>query len=58
MRIWLDEIHDASTGFTHCHSINEAIQVILKHESKSQIELIACDRYLGDYTNNGGDGIN
>lgn len=44
-------------GFTHCHSINEAIKVILEHESKSQIELIDCDRDLDDYMYNGGDGI-
>lgn len=57
VRIWLDDIRDAPVGFIHCHSVNEAIQVILEYERKSHIELIDCDHDLGDYAHDGGDGI-
>ena len=28
MKIWLDDIRKAPEGYVHCHSVNEAINVI------------------------------
>lgn len=57
MKIWLDDIRPAPEGFTLCHSVNEAISVIVQAEQSDVIELIDCDHDLGDYASDGGDGI-
>ncbi len=28
MKIWLDDIRPAPNGYVHCHSVNEAIELI------------------------------
>lgn len=28
MKIWLDDIRPAPNGYIHCHSVNEAIELI------------------------------
>ena len=58
IKIWLDDIRPAPEGFCHCHSVNEAISVILHCEQRHiAIERIDCDHDLGDFAADGGDGI-
>ncbi len=58
IKIWLDDVRPAPEGFSHCHSVNEAISVILRCEQqKFPIEIIDCDHDLGDFAADGGDGI-
>jgi len=57
MKIWLDDVRVAPSGYVHCHSVNEAISVIEKYEQQEKIELIDCDHDLGDFAIDGGDGI-
>ena len=55
MKIWLDDIRKAPQGYVHCHSVNEAINVIKL--ANEPIELLDLDHDLGDYAIDGGDGI-
>ncbi len=57
MKIWLDDVRPAPIGYTLVHSVNEAINLI-KNTPINEIELIDIDHDLGDYANDGGDGIN
>lgn len=72
MKLWLDDVRPAPEGYIHCHSVNEAIkQITIAERERSYakdsqlpnrvkywtIELIDCDHDLGDYANDGGDGI-
>lgn len=66
MKIWLDDIRPAPEGFRWCKSVNEAKNMIINYETMFnasggkkfyEIELIDCDHDLGDYANDGGDGI-
>lgn len=38
MKIWLDDIRLAPNGYVHCHSVNEAIELI--KTTKEAIELL------------------
>lgn len=55
MKIWLDDIRPAPNGYIHCHSVNEAIELI--KTVKEPIEQLDLDHDLGDYAFDGGDGI-
>ena len=57
MKIWLDDMRPAPDGFVWCRSVNEAKSVIEEAERSSSVELIDCDHDLGDYAQDGGDGI-
>ena len=58
MKIWLDDLRKAPTGYITARSVNEAKTIIEKAEAESEkIELIDCDHDLGDFANDGGDGI-
>lgn|GEM_PF-318258 len=58
IRIWLDDVRDAPEGYHGCHSVNKAKELIEKCEfDHSKIEVIDCDHDLGDYSEDGGDGI-
>ena len=72
MKIWLDDVRPSPEGYIHCHSVNEAIkQITIAERERSYakdaqlpmrtqywtIEVIDCDHDLGDYANDGGDGI-
>ena len=58
MKIWLDDVRPAPSGFELALSVNQAKALVLKAEEKGvQIELIDCDHDLGDYYLDGGDGI-
>ncbi len=55
MKIWLDDVRPAPDGFIWCRSVNEAKNVI--ESTKDMITLVDCDHDLGDYAQDGGDGI-
>ncbi len=55
MKIWLDDLRQAPEGYVWCHSVNEAIRFI--KNADYEIELIDCDHDLGEYAEDGGDGI-
>jgi hypothetical protein len=58
MKIWLDDVRPAPEGYTLAKSVNETINLILKAENDGvRIAVIDCDHDLGDYANDGGDGI-
>ena len=58
MKIWLDDLRKAPTGYITARSVNEAKTIIEKAEAESEeIELIDCDHDLGDFADDGGDGI-
>ena len=58
VKIWLDDIRPAPDGYYHCHSVEEAKRNILKCEENGRnIAVIDCDHDLGDFANDGGDGI-
>ena len=55
MKLWLDDIRQASEGYVWCKSVNEAITVI--EDNKNNIEVIDLDHDLGDFAKDGGDAI-
>ena len=58
VKIWLDDIRPAPDGYYHCHSVEEAKRNIRKCEENGlDIAVIDCDHDLGDFANDGGDGI-
>ena len=57
MKIWLDDLRPAPAGFVWCRSVNEAKRLIAEQETSQPIECIDCDQDLGDYADDGGDGI-
>ena len=57
MKIWLDDLRSAPAGFVWCRSANEAKRLIAEQETSQPIECIDCDHDLGDYADDGGDGI-
>lgn len=58
MKIWLDDVRLAPSGYIHCKSVNEAIRLISATEKTGEpIEVVDCDHDLGDYADDGGDGI-
>ena len=58
MKIWLDDVREAPSGFMLAHSVNEAIALVESAEKRGEsIEVIDCDHDLGDYYADGGDGI-
>lgn len=58
LKIWLDDLRPAPTGYAWCKSVNECKKTILSAEEEGrEIEVIDCDHDLGDYYSDGGDGI-
>lgn len=57
MKIWLDDLRPAPEGFVWCRSVNQAKRAIEEAEKSAFVELIDCDHDLGDYAQDGGDGI-
>lgn len=58
VKIWIDDVREAPTGYVHCHSVNEAVKKIVECEKNNVvIDVIDCDHDLGDYAPDGGDGI-
>lgn len=72
MKIWVDDLRPAPSGYVHCRSVNEAIGKIIECENfnrkyrqftsagvdeEHEIELIDLDHDAGDYAKDGGDYI-
>lgn len=58
VKIWLDDIRSAPTGYYWCKSVNETIKYIEDCEKRDVIiELLDLDHDLGEYASDGGDGI-
>lgn len=59
MKLWLDDTRMMPDSFTHhALSVNHAKELIVKAENIGEkVELISCDHDLGNYANDGGDGI-
>ena len=57
MKIWLDDLRPAPYGFVWCRSENEAKRAIGEAKKAASVELIDCDHDLGDYAQDGSDGI-
>lgn len=64
MKIWLDDVREAPFGFFRCYSVNQAKTLITAFDKlfklgdkEYEIQLISCDHDMGDYYNDGGDGI-
>ena len=68
MKIWIDDMRQAPSGYYWCHSVNEAKSVIIKEEHSicdplnnyhtwNIVELIDIDHDAGDYAFDGGDYI-
>ena len=58
IKIWLDDLRKPPGDYLWVRSVNEAIHAIESAEkSQTQISVIDCDHDLGDYANDGGDGI-
>ncbi len=58
MKIWLDDLRPAPSGYVVARSVNQAIELIKKNEAKgAEIEVLDLDHDLGDYSIDGGDAI-
>lgn len=58
MRIWVDDIRTAPSGYVWCKSVNQARKTILQAEERQEaVELIDLDHDAGDYAAYGGDYI-
>lgn len=58
IKIWLDDTREAPEGYYHCHSVNEAMKKIIECERECDvIDEINCNHDLGDYADDGGNGI-
>jgi len=57
IKIWLDDVRPAPSGYLLCKSVNEAKAKIEEMEKNFLIVEINCDHDLGDYAFDGGDGI-
>lgn len=58
VKIWLDDMREAPSGYVHCHSVNEVkSKIALCEKDNVKIAVIDCDHDLGDYAADGGDGI-
>ena len=59
MKIWLDDLRKAPSGYVLAKSVNDAKRLIEYYESENvEIELLDLDHDLGDFYSDGGDGIN
>ena len=59
MKIWVDDIRPAPSGYYWCKSVSEAKRVIVDPhiQYNYKIEIIDIDHDAGDYVNDGGDYI-
>lgn len=59
MKIWLDDLRSMPEDYTiHVFSVNQAKRIIEEAEINGKsIDVIDCDHDLGDFYNDGGDGI-
>ena len=65
MKLWIDDVRPAPTGYFWCKSVDEAKRIIVQYGSRidfdnnivDDIELIDTDHDAGDYAQYGGDYI-
>lgn len=57
LRIWVDDIRPAPTGYIWLKSVNETIQYLSNVPDGYAIELIDLDHDAGDFAKDGGDYI-
>ena len=57
VKIWLDDIRDAPSGYIHVRSVNDAKLIINRFIERGYEMELDLDHDLGDYANDGGDGI-
>lgn len=66
MRLWIDDVRPAPSGYVWCKSVNEAKETILLGEKNQgrkdlniiwRIQLLDIDHDAGDYVGDGGDYI-
>lgn len=55
MRLWIDDVRPAPTGYTWIKTVNEAISIVKKYPK--EIRIIDIDHDAGDYVIHGGDYI-
>ena len=54
MKLWIDDVREAPTGYTWCKSVNETINLL---KNCFDIEVVDLDHDAGDYSSDGGDFI-
>ena len=65
MKLWIDDVREAPSGYVHARSVNHAKQLILKYSNMldwdmnptDMVELIDIDHDAGAYAIDGGDYI-
>jgi hypothetical protein len=59
MKLWLDDIRPMPSGFNHhARSVNQVKSIIVQaEENEEEIELISLGHDLGEYADDGEDGI-
>lgn len=57
IKIWLDDIREAPLGYSVCKSVNQCKKFIMEAEKRNLEIYLDIDHDLGDYANDGGDGI-
>ena len=65
MKLWIDDVRPAPSGYFCCRSVNEAKEIIKKYSDRidfdnnsiDDIEIIDIDHDAGIYTSQGGDYI-
>lgn len=58
IKVWLDDVREAPSGYVRCHSVNETIALILECERRAVgIAELNLDHDLGDFAGDGGDAI-
>lgn len=58
MKLWIDDVRPAPTGYVWCKSVGQTKQVIRDNELRYEtIELLDIDHDAGDYAFDGGDFI-
>ena len=58
MKLWLDDLRPVPYGYEGAKSVNEAKKLIQEAEHNGiEIEALDLDHDLGDYADQGGDGI-
>lgn len=55
MKLWIDDVRPAPSGYFCCRSVNEAKEIIKKYSDR--IEIIDIDHDAGIYASQGGDYI-
>lgn len=58
MKLWLDDVRPAPDGWTHAHSVNDAIKMVSAAKTNNNFKAASLDHDLGDFACDGGDASN